>query len=336
VGRRRTKHTNLPPRLIARRRGKVMRYYYDTGGSPRKQIPLGADLVAALARYAELETGKGSPVLTTVRQVAERWVKDELRTRAPKTQRDYLGSLTRLYAFFDAPPARLSQLRPKHIRQYLDWRREHPVSANREIALFSVIWNFARAVGATDLPNPCDGIERHRERPRDVYVTDAAYKALCDAADAPLRDYLDLAYLTGQRPADVLRMAETDVVDGYLEVRQAKTGTRLRIEIVGELAALLERIKARKAEIGGVRRLKLLVDKRGRPLTYGSLRGRWETARTMAGLPHLQLRDLRAKAATDTAEAGSKDQAQAQLGHASVTTTERYVRRRGAKVKPTR
>ena len=52
----------------------------------------------------------------------------------------------------------------------------------------------------------------------------------------------------------------------------------------------------------------------------------------------LQFRDLRAKAATDKADtSGDIRQAQKQLGHSSVTTTEGYTRnRRGATVGPTR
>jgi len=51
-----------------------------------------------------------------------------------------------------------------------------------------------------------------------------------------------------------------------------------------------------------------------------------------------QLRDLRAKAATDKADsAGDIREAQNQLGHTSVVMTEQYTRnRRGAKVTPTR
>ena len=50
-----------------------------------------------------------------------------------------------------------------------------------------------------------------------------------------------------------------------------------------------------------------------------------------------QFRDLRAKAATDKADAQDMRQAQRQLGHASVVMTEAYVRaRRGDKVTPTR
>lgn len=58
---------------------------------------------------------------------------------------------------------------------------------------------------------------------------------------------MDLAYLTGQRPADALKMTVHDMVDGHLIVTQEKTKQPLRIRLVGELATLLERIEARKA-----------------------------------------------------------------------------------------
>ena len=52
---------------------------------------------------------------------------------------------------------------------------------------------------------------------------------------------MDLAYLNGQRPADALNMTEHDIIDGHLIVTQKKTKQPLRIQIVGELAALLAR-----------------------------------------------------------------------------------------------
>jgi integrase len=48
---------------------------------------------------------------------------------------------------------------------------------------------------------------------------------------------MDLAYLTGQRPSDVLPMRKDDVEGIYLLVSQGKTGKRLRIVLeVDELA----------------------------------------------------------------------------------------------------
>jgi integrase len=61
-----------------------------------------------------------------------------------------------------------------------------------------------------------------------------------DAADWPTRDATDLASLTGQRPADVLKMRLPDVRDGFLWLTQRKTRTKLRMAIAGELAALTE------------------------------------------------------------------------------------------------
>ncbi len=70
------------------------------------------------------------------------------------------------------------------------------------------------------------------------------------------------------------------------------------------------------------------------------MRYRFDKAREAAGVAKVdfQFRDLHAKAGTDKADsAGDIRQAQAQLGHKSVTTTEIYVRKRkGAKTTPTR
>ncbi len=58
---------------------------------------------------------------------------------------------------------------------------------------------------------------------------------------------MDLAYLTGQRPADTVALTEHDIKDGYLHVKQGKMGKKIRIEVVGELADVLQRIRAREA-----------------------------------------------------------------------------------------
>lgn len=206
--------------------------------------------------------------------------------------------------------------------------------------------NKARAWGYTSLPNPCQGVQGFSEKGRDVYIEDDVYAALYEAASGPVRDAMDLAYLTGQRPADTLRMQETDIRDGYLMVRQAKTGERMRIAVTGQLAKVIERILETKKK-HEVRSLNLICNERGRALTAYALDGRWDHVRARAISLHpaladeirrAQFRDLRAKAGTDKADSsGDIRKAQAQLGHRSVTMTETYVRkRRGAKVDPTR
>lgn len=340
MGRRPT-NPNAVPRLRVRIRGRKRWHYYDHGTGPdgkRHEEPLGADYGRAIARWAELEglRKEYAPSVLTFRYVAERYRIDAIPKKAPGTQRGNLRQLARLVAFFDDPPALLDAIEPQHVRQYLRWRASAPIGANREKALLSHLWNWARDQGYTALPNPCAGIHRNPEHARDVYVEDETYRAVWQAADAPLRDALDLAYLTGQRPADTLRMDERDIRDGSLHVRQGKTGKALRIAVEGELATVLERIAARKAPLV-VRSTRLVVAEDGQRLGKDALRYRFDKARAASGHA-FQFRDLRAKAGTDKADsAGDVRQAQKQLGHASVTTTEHYIRnRRGDKVTPTR
>ncbi len=193
--------------------------------------------------------------------MAERYRAEVIPTKARSTQQMHHIYLNYLLQFFDDPPAPFEAIRPVDIRKYLDWR-PFKVSANREISVFSHIWNWARSKGITDLANPCAGIRRNKESGRDVYIDDATYRAVYQAADQTLRDAMDLAYLTGQRVSDVLSMDERHIVNGALEICQAKTGAKLAIAITGELAVLIKRIFDHKRGLK-LRSTRLIVDEKG-------------------------------------------------------------------------
>jgi len=332
------------PRFRVRRRGDKTYYYYDTGGRKnRKEIPLGSDYGLAIMKYAEFERDRTADArvqeVITFKYVADRYLVEVLPTKSPATQKDNLRELKNLLAFFNDPPAPLDAIQPQHVRQYLRWRSSAPVRANREKALLSAIWNFAREMGYTALANPCAGVKGNKEAGRDVYIEDSLYKAVYDKAEVGLQDAMDLAYLTGQRVTDVRLMDERDIRDGQIWIKQGKTSAKRRIELMGDLAALIKRIKARKAT-HVVRSTRLIVTAEGEPMSYSMLRTRFDKAREDAGVPKsaFQLRDLRAKAATDKAESsGDIVQARDQLGHTTVTMTEHYVRnRKGKKITPTK
>jgi len=332
------------PRFRVRRRGDKTYYYYDTGGRKnRKEIPLGSDYGLAIMKYAEFERDRTNDArvqeVITFKYVADRYLVEVLPTKSPATQKDNLRELKNLLAFFNDPPAPLDAIQPQHVRQYLRWRSSAPVRANREKALLSAIWNFAREMGYTALANPCAGVKGNKEAGRDVYIEDSLYKAVYDKAEVGLQDAMDLAYLTGQRVTDVRLMDERDIRDGQIWIKQGKTSAKRRIKLINNLAALIKRIKARKAT-HVVRSTRLIVTAEGEPMSYSMLRTRFDKAREDAGVPKsaFQLRDLRAKAATDKAESsGDIVQARDQLGHTTVTMTEHYVRnRKGKKITPTK
>jgi integrase len=333
VGRRRTKHKNLPPRLHLKRG----RYYYG-----RNQEFVGDNLPDAMLAYGEREAARAGRRPLTFGDLGDQYVTGEaFRAKAPRTREDNLDELAMLNRVFkDAP---LSAIEPHHVAGYRDNRRARPrkgrteeprlatTRANREIALMSAIWNWGRDTGRTNLPNPCEGVRRNREYGRDRYVTNDELEAVWDAADEPLRDALDLYHLTGQRVGDVLRMSLTDVRDGCLMLRQRKTGKPLRLLLEGDLATVLERIKGRAFPDDAVVSLALVRDEKGQRMTYDALSDRFQAARAAAGV-HFQLRDLRAKAATDLDDLAL---AQRLLGHASRSMTEHYTKDRiGEKVSP--
>ncbi|HEY0064157.1 MAG TPA: tyrosine-type recombinase/integrase [Telluria sp.] len=343
MARKPTKNLNLPSGMRRReqRSGKVY-YYFDTGAAPRKEIPLGPDYIVALRKYADLNMAAAPVAGAVFADVIKKYLVEEVPKLAPNTARMFKSDVKHIAAFFGTAP--LAEVRPMHIRQFLDKHRDKPTTANRAKRLFSVMWNKARGWGYTDLENPCTGIDGHVIAKRTYYVTDEVYAAVYASACAPLRDAMDLAYLTGQRPADTLRMTEHDILDGHLVITQEKTKQPLRIQITGKLADLLERIQARK-DGHSIVTAALLVNEHGRRLTGPALRYQFDRAKAEAAvaapgladsLSKFRFYDLRAKAADDTSDDRGEQAASDLLGHDSVKTTQRHYLRRGKIVAPTK
>lgn len=341
---------NPMPNFRARkqRSGKIY-YYFDTGKTS-KEIPLGADYHKAVERWLELSTRIDLSPIKTFADLAAEYSAKVLPEKAGSTQATQRGDIKKLQEFFCNPhPAPLNEIKPKHIYQLLQWSKNRPTTANRLKRVFSHMFNMARAWGWTENENPCAGIEGFALGKREVYITDAVYQAVYAVADDALRDAMDLAYLTGQRPGDVRNLTTRNIQDGRLVIKQSKTAAPLRFIIEGELQNLLQRIAERKDSIGAANDF-LLVSTNGLPMTKQMLRDAFEPARATAAdrakaAENLQLADeirkfwfydLRAKAADDVADDRGEQAAADQLGHASVQTTKRHYLRRGPQVRPTK
>lgn len=241
---------DLPPRMIRRVRtlkcGKQwVGYYYDgrNEDGKRVEIPLGGDLDIAKTEWAKLDCKPVPKKNALLGQVFDRYEREIIPGKAPKTQSDNLLSLKKLRkAFCDAP---IDAVTPQIIAQYRDGRTAK-VRANREISLLSHIYNIAREWGLTE-NNPAAGVRKNKEAPRDFYATEEIWNAVYGIAASELRDAMDLAYLTGQRPADVLSMREVDAVNEFLQVAQGKTARKLRIRLtaagaLNDLGTLVARL----------------------------------------------------------------------------------------------
>lgn len=338
MGRKPSTNLNLPKGMRARTRPRkhgqsVTYYYYDAGyvSGKRKEIPLGKDYISAVQQWAKLEaaaTPKGQRA--TYSAMANRYLAEVSPTKSTGTQRNHRVFARSLERFFGNPDAPLDEITPQHIRQYLDWRRVHPGAANNETALLSAMWNKAREWGYTDKPNPCQGVKKFPTARRDVYIEDHVYRLVYQAADTQMRDMMDLAYITGQRPSDVVKIHSSHIFNGVLHITQQKTKAKLRFEVIGLLADIIER----NTPAGGGY---LFRNTNGSKMTRARLARRFSELRDKLAAAHpemaedlkqFQFRDLRAKSGTDAyLNSGSVEAAQKQLGHASPDMTKNYLRK---------
>jgi integrase len=333
---------DLPPNMLRRTRARkdhvdVYYYYAAREASGRRyEIPLGQDLAEAKVKWAELERKPIPRDARSLDAVLDRYERDVIPTKAPRTQRDNLIELRVIREAFGHMA--LEAIKPKHIAQYRD-KRSAKTRANRELALLSHAFNMAREWELTDAENPCRGVKRNKPGVRDFYASDRVWAAVMECAPQELRFAMELGHLTGQRPADVLAMRWADVREGMIEVRQGKTEKRLRIVVEGRLEALLAEIRATIPSRRNQLAPWVLTSSSGTRLTSTMIYSRMKKAREAAAstypelaadVAQVQFRDARPKAASEL----DLSRAQALLGHSNPELTKRVYQRAGQVVKP--
>lgn len=312
VGRRKADH-HLPPRMYA----KHGSFYYVSRSN--KWINLGRDLAIAKRKWAELD-GAG-PAAAGMAALMDRYLLEVVPTKAARTQQDNREEMERLRAVFGAMEAR--DVRPMHVAKYLDLRgKQAPTRANREKALLSHVFSMAMRWGITDT-NPCRGVRRNPERPRERYITDEEYRAVWAQANSTVRGLMDLAYLTAQRIGDLIELRHADITQAGVRIVQNKTGAKLLVRMTPELRAVIDRITRIHPKVRG---MTLLCTRTGQPYTYDGISSMFKRAVKAAGVPDFHIHDLRAKALTDARRAGQD--AQRLAGHANETMTARYIKAR--------
>ncbi|MDN4572884.1 integrase [Pandoraea cepalis] len=331
------------PRLrIRANRDGTQRFYYDHGivGGRRSLEPIGTERNAALLRWAEIE-GLRAPTELDARPdfltLAREYRLKILPDKAPATRRLYDALLTRLGAIIGSRA--LDDIRPADVADIWQSTAEKRgvVTANRTKAVLSLALNQARIWGLMNQANPCAGVRGKREVGRkSVLVSDELYDAVYKHADVPLRNAMDLADLTSQRPGDLLAVRRNDVSNNCLRFVQAKTGAIVVVEVTGALRKLIKRLLAWRGTELDVSPY-LLRDEKGYPLSRGQLRSRFDKARELAKIDKadFQFRDLRARSVTRKAIDDGLEEAQRLAGHSTPGMTAHYSR--GTRpVKPSR
>jgi integrase/recombinase XerD len=258
---------------------------------------------------------------------------------SPNTLRDYRTALEHLHAAMAARGiATAEQLGPDEVAACLGWLRDERALAAGSLALCLVAWRmwarFLVEEGALArdrialTPSP----KLWRSIP-EVLDPEEVDRLLASPPEGPLRARdkaaLELLYALGGRASEVVGLGMTDLKEGGRLALLRGKGSKERLVPVGERAR-----RAVAAYRDGLRRE---LDPRGRQerLLLGARGGPWnrqglwqvvQQAAVLAGIakpvwPHL----LRHSFATHLLHGGADLRAvQALLGHASLTTTERY------------
>ena len=328
IARRKT-NLHLPPRLYQYKGARKVTYYTITPANER--INLGHDLIEAKRKLIEIEEGR--PVAGTISDMIHRYMREISPKKAPRTHKDEIASAKLLNEVFGK--MKPADLRPVHVAQYLDRRGQTaPVRANREKSLLSHIFSVAMRWGIVD-KNPCRGVARNTETPRDRFVTDGELSAFCLFAESIsdtgkiLAYSARLAYLTGQRKGDLLRLRLDKITDEGIYIQQTKTGAKVLIEWTESLRQCVDKLRTLPRPISG---LYLICNRSGQPYTdsgFKALWGRLMTEWENKGNERFHFHDLRAKAITKMMEQGR--QASNLSGHKSEEMTAKVYDRRSFK-----
>lgn len=333
MGRKRLNNPlGLPDRVYAKHSAF---YYVHKNGEWER---LGTDIVEAKRKgnlYNDPDSTYGTMVYYLNAFVV--WCEKRVGKKdlAQRTYEDYKRDVEPLkMAFGKRTPA---SVEPKHIGQYLDagMDNDRPVRANREKACLSACFTWLIRTGEGGVKtNPCIGIKRNKETPRERYVEHAEYQTIRPLAVRQVRGLLDLIYRTLQRPEDIIRWTPADIIqkrepDGSIRrvIRndQGKTGKIVDIAITPEIDAILKDLRMDGAITGPGMTLIHKMD--GDPYTYDGLCGMLRRYIKKAKVAGFGFYDLKGKGATDMWLTGVPlEQIQVLCGHDSIKTTEVYVK----------
>lgn len=310
-----------------RRRGKVYEYF-DTGrrkptGQPiYRPLPDKSDrsyggtyasLLAARTALANLK-----PIIT-IHDLSRAYQKSpQFKKRSQSTQSTYLTYLRHIED--QITDAEVDTISRGDVRTMLDKMQARPGAANMTLL---VMRNLAKYALARDWIEKdfTIGVEAFESGDAEHEPWDEALleKAL---ADPEVRLPVALLYFTAQRIGDVCKMRWTDVRDGFIEVKQEKTGKELDIRLHTDLRAILAETP-KKA-------LTILVGPKGGAMRVPTLRLRlqaWAAARGFAIVPH----GLRKNAVNALLEAGCTTAETSSISGQSLAMVEHYAKRRNNK-----
>lgn len=206
---------------------------------------------------------------------------------------------------------------------------EHPITANRVLALVSSVFSEAVRAELYKGLNPCRGVRRNKENKRSRFLTreelPAFFKALEECQNPVARDYIKMSLVTGARRSNVLAMRwdQISFVRNEWTIPETKNGEPQTIPL---LPQALEILKARKSDPIAVSS-QFVFPGTGVTGHLVEPNRAWQTIRMKAGIEDVRLHDLRRTFGAWMAGSGANLSIIGKsLNHKSLDTTKTYDR----------
>lgn len=359
VGRNREKHKRLPKGWSLgppNKAGVRVFYFKPTNALDRKIVKgitggpacmrLGATHDEAATTYAAKIIGARSQQLAvvpgTVGEIVERATREwlPLEVKNPKTRKERARHLDELAARFGARHYARNvyaasrddkgvTLRAMDIQKYLlEGRASRPVSANRTVRTWELVFDWARAPWGLTEYNPCSGLKMNPEEARDVLPEDGDIFRLYRWLDPPGRFMVALNRYYGRRKIEALGLSMSSAEDDGLHLRRGKDAKSKVIVLVWDVRLRrmwhrLMRWRAEKIRGGKVATLAALVNRRGGAYTETGFNSARKRAMERAGIKGaFTFHDLRAARASSL----SREEATHVLAHDDARSTRTYRR----------
>lgn len=276
-----------------------------------------AKIVAAKGTGAKPERRAGA---LTVADLLEDWLaSDHVKTLAANTRRNYRTAADALlfkprevyrgHAATEREPEEMGLMPVAAIKapelramfEYIKRVRGLHV-AHRCVAAYSSAYKWAVESTKWRLPahlNPRTGMTFESPPGRISVITPKEFHALVAAADRlgrpSIGDAITLGMFTGQRQSDRLGFLDDGYEDGRRKLRQAKTGTVVRLHETAELKARLDDAARRRRELmvkhGTRHKEVVLCEYKGKPWTAASYRHWFNKVRAEAAKAEPEVAD---------------------------------------------
>lgn len=269
------------------------------------------------------------------------WLKNISVGRSKKTQaNDAYQCRTVSKAFVEF---RAADVKPPDVVEFLNVFKNMPRTYNAYRSLLRELMRYAEEKGLREpKSNPIDSLRTISIRPRDRYITDSELRKIKVAAiygedgrrtrsGLMICALIDLAYLTGQRIGDLLKLEWSKISKAGIEFQPSKiqgsTGGRVLIEWTPKLADVITRLKS----INQAHCQFVLCTQDNQPYTYSGASIAWKRALKRAKIKNCHFHDIRAKALTDVDHARGMVEAQKMGAHSTQSQTADYVRHKTAR-----